>query len=169
VPKIPDLNHNPLDYGSQLETVIGSTSGWPRAQRHALGVLLFAGYLVLAQFRAGFLGLFLAVAFYGTLQRWVVEEPRAHQIADAYIWAGLTASVVLGAVAIWLSHSGPEWLQTWATHVWFPLGVVAVALALDRVRRRATPAESIGQAFSRGPRRAKPEDPASPGSPGAEA
>jgi amino acid transporter len=167
VPQL-DLYNSPSDLEATVDKALGNASALTRPHRHVIGLLAFTGYLALALFRSGFAALFLAVAFYGVLQRWVIEEPEHGELPDAYVWAVITGLAAIATFAIWWWYLGSEGLQTWATHVWLPAGVVSVALAFDRHRRRATATESIGQVLSQARRRRQP--PAGPPSgPSAEA
>jgi hypothetical protein len=163
----PEPPNSPSDLEAIVEKALSSASTLPRFQRHVVGAITFAGYLGLGVFRSGFAAIFLAVAFYGVLQRWVIEEPKPQQIPDAYIWAGVSLITAAIAFAIWWWYIGPASLQRWSTHIWLPLGIVGVALALDRYRRPPTPAGSIGKALADARRRSARRPP--PSSPGPEA
>jgi hypothetical protein len=145
----PGSERSELEEG--IERVLGPSHGWSRVQRFGVGVLALAGYLGLA--------LFLAIGFYGVLQQYSIEEPEAGQWADAHIWAAITFVIAALTFSIWWWVLGPAALQTWSTHVWLPLGIVCVALALDRYRRAPTATESIGMALGKARQPRRPDEP----------
>jgi hypothetical protein len=151
----PDSERSELEDG--LERVLGPSHGWSRAQRFGVGALALAGYLGLALFRFGFLALFLAIGFYGVLQQYSIEEPEPGQWADAHVWAAITFVIAALAFSIWWWFLGSAALQAWSTRVWLPLGIVSVALALDRYRRAPTATESIGMALGKAQPRRPPD------------
>jgi hypothetical protein len=137
---------SPLEEG--VEETFGPSEGWSRGKRMALSSLAMVVYLLLATFEAGFLALLLGVGLFGVLDRWHIDDSPTGRAPDAYLWAGVCAVIAVGTFSIWWWYLGPEELQRWSTHVWFPIAVVSIALAFHRYRRPATPVESIGQALA---------------------
>ena len=154
MPLPPDLSKSESLFERIFDATLGHHTSLPKPRRYAVSLLGFAGYLALATYSYGF-----AALFYGILQRWGIEEPSPGELADAYVWAGICGALALGTFAIWWWYLGPAPLQTWSTHVWLPIGIVSVALALDRRRRPPTATESIGRALSAAGRRHRRDTP----------
>jgi len=128
----------------------------PPALRWLLGLGLLASYVGVAGFRQPMTTFWMALALYGGLHQFVIEEVPGARVPDEYRWS-LVLALATGALA-WVAHIAPAgsmW-EALAAREWFPLGLIALALAFDRRILKPTAAQTIGTAFSSA-RRAKGE------------
>lgn len=134
-------------------------------RRFGLGGLAFVAYLAAAQLEAGLPAVLLAIGFFLILQRWVIDGPSGPRMGETYLWAVISFLTATATFAIWWWSLGSEALQAWSTHVWLPIGIVSIALALEGYRRPSTPAVAIGQALAQARTRRAPAPPNGEASP----
>jgi hypothetical protein len=116
--------------------------------RLVTGLALVVGYVAVAGFRAPLTTFWLALALYGGLHQFAIEEVPDARVPEEYRWSAFLALVT--AALAWVAHVAPAGsaLGGVAAREWFPVGLIAIALAFDRRILKPSAAEGIGAAFA---------------------
>jgi hypothetical protein len=138
-----------MDEHPVIATLFGTTRRWGRSTRFWLGIVLLLGYLVATALAPSRLAIWLALGLYLAIRRWVVEEPAPGEFPDAFLGALSALPVAILALIIYTVGAVDSAVTLAAGRVWLPLGLVGIALCLDRYLRRSKPAETIGQVLGR--------------------
>jgi hypothetical protein len=133
------MNEHPI-----IASLFGTGRGWSRPTRLWFGVVLFIGYSVATALAPSRFALWLALAFYLAIRRWVIEEPAPGEFPDAFLGAlSILPAAILGFI-IYTLGAVDSTVTLAAGRIWLPLGMVGIALSLDRYLRRAL-TRTIGQ------------------------
>ena len=126
-----------MDQNPIVASLIGGPAGWSRPKRLWLGSTLFLGYLIATAVAPSRYALWLALALYLALRRWVITEPEPGRFPDAFLGALAVLPVSILAFLVYTFGSVTSSITFAAGRIWLPLGLVGIALCLDRYLRRA--------------------------------